>query len=194
MTFKQYINPELDHDLDETFKEIGKLDPEQLKKGQRLEGGKNFKEVDSFYQIISRIKKNDLASDTPKGLDSLTVYSKADYRKMRCFIGHNNSSGYCIKGTELVSVFSSQGSSGSAIVRSAIRNGARHLDCYATYENGKLSGDLYSLYRRNGFKLDKKTDGVLGEPYTVQDGISRFVNSKGEVELDNPNVVIYMKV
>jgi hypothetical protein len=113
---------------------------------------------------------------------------------MRCFIGDNNSSGYAINNRELVSVFSSQKSSGNPLVQSAISNGATHLDCYAFLLNNKISGDLFSLYSRNGFRINKNlTTGELGVPYTIQNGISRFVNEEGDVEIDNPQVVIFMK-
>ena len=188
-------------DVFETFKELGKLSPEELKKGQRLDKNKDnlFKRVTGrvFYKVISKIKQNDLArGDKAKGLDTLTVYSPSDYQKMDCFLGINNSSGYCIKdGNELVSVFSSQKSSGDAIVKSAIKNGATHLDCFAKLINGKVSGDLYSLYSRNGFKIDKDLNvGKYGEPYAIRKGISHFVNDKGEVEMDNENVVVFMKL
>ncbi len=182
-------------ELFEAFSDIGKLSDEELSKGQRLQKGSEFIRVSAnvFYNAIRKIKQNDLSRDVPKGLDSLTVYSKSEYNKMMCFIGVNNSSGYALKGKDLVSVFSSQKSSGSAIVQDAIKNGARTLDCFATLKNGKISGDLYSLYSRNGFKIDKKLNtGELGVPYTIQNGVSRFVNDKEEVELDNPSVVIFM--
>jgi len=188
-------------DLIEQFKDIGKLSDEELKKGHRLDkvAKDNFKEVDGsvFYNAIRKIRINDMArGDEAKGLDTLTIYDKSDYKKMKCYFGKNNSSGYCLKDkSELVSVFSSKGSSGSAIVQDAIRNGAKHLDCYAIYKNGKLSGDLYALYSRNGFKVDTSLNtGELGKPYSIQKGISRYVNDDEEVELDNPQVVIFMKI
>ncbi len=189
----------------EAFKDIGKLSNQELEKGQRLEKNNkdNFVEVDAnvFYKAVSRIRSNDIAKgDQAKGLDTLTIYSKNEYNKMNCYLGINNSSGYAIAhGDELVSVFSSQKSSGSAIVQDAKRNGATHLDCFATRTgglNGKISGDLYSLYSRNGFKINKKlTTGTNPMvPYTIIKGISAFVNSKEQVELDNPSVVIFMVV
>jgi len=189
MTFKE---------LFEKFTDIGKLSDEELEKGQRLEKGSVFTKVSGtvFFKAISKIKKNDIArKENAKGLDTLTVYSRGAYNKMDCYLGKNNSSGYAIKKRDLVSVFSSQKSSGSAIVQSAITNGARTLDCYAEYRNEKLSGDLYSLYSRNGFKVDTTMNtGEIGTPYTIQKGISRYVNDKEEVEIDNPVVVIFMKI
>ena len=70
-----------------------------------------------------------------------------DYKKMRCYLGTNNSSGYCIAhGDELVSVFSSQKSSIDAIMKSAILSGARKLDCFATRKKNKIDGHLYKIY------------------------------------------------
>lgn len=95
----------------EAFKDIGKLSPQQLMKGQRLkpEDEDNFKQVTGrvFHQAISKIRINDIArGDNAKGLDTLTVYSVPGYKKMKCFLGKNNSSGYCIAhSNELVSVF-----------------------------------------------------------------------------------------
>jgi hypothetical protein len=48
----------------EAFKDIGKLSPEQLLKGQRLDPNDedNFKQVNGrvFYQAISKIRSNDI--------------------------------------------------------------------------------------------------------------------------------------
>lgn len=113
-----------------------------------------------------------------------------------CFLGKNNSSGYCIAhDNKLVSVFSSQQSSANAVMVDAIKNGAKRLDCYAKRDsNGKISGPLYSLYSKHGFKIDKSMNsGKPGEPYAILKGVSDYVNDKGEVEPDNPNVVIFMK-
>jgi hypothetical protein len=187
----------------ETFKDIGKLTKQQLMKGQYLdpEDEDNFKQVDGrvFYNAISRIRSNDIAKQNKglpsKGLKTLTVYNAGDYKKMRCYLGKNNSSGYCIaKGSELVSVFSSQKSSGDAIMIDAVKNGAKHLDCFAFRENGKIHGPLYSLYKRHGFKIDKSLNvGKPGEPYSIVNGVSSYVNDNEEVEPDNLQVVIFMK-
>ena len=185
-------------DIFEKFTDIGKLSDEELKKGQKLgTTGKQFIEVTGsvFYKALKQLKKNDLARDVPKGLDGLSMYKRMDYEKMKCYIGINNSSGYCIKNRELVSVFSTQKSAGHAVVKSAISNGAKHLDCFATLHNNKISGSLFSLYSSHGFKVDTKlTTGELGVPYTVQNGVSRFVNDNEEVELKNPNIIVYMKL
>jgi len=186
-------------EITEAFGDIGKLDPEQLQKGQRLiPNENNFKQVDGrvFYQAVSRIRSNDIArGDQARGLDTLTVYSPKEYNQMKCFLGLNNSSGYAIHGDELVSVFSTQGSSGNAIVQDAIQNGASRLDCFAVRnKEGRIEGSLYTLYKRNGFHLDTDMNsGNPSEPYSVQNGVSSFVDDDGVVHPNDPRVVIFMK-
>lgn len=186
----------------EAFKDLGRLSPEELKKGQRLEPDDpdNFRQVDGrvFHKAISRIRQNDIArGDTAKGLKTLTVYSPNEYQQMECYLGINNSSGYCINdGDELVSVFSSQGSSGNAIMISAIENGARRLDCFAIRDlkTGEISGDLYRLYKRFGFQIDRSLNvGTPGEPYAIVNGVSDYVDDNGNVHPDDPRVVIFMR-
>jgi len=95
----------------------------------------NFKQVTGrvFHQAVSKIRGNDISrGDNAKGLDTLTIYSVSEYKKMQCYLGKNNSSGYCIAhSNELVSLFSSQKSSANALMRSAVSNGAKRLDCFA---------------------------------------------------------------
>lgn len=186
----------------EAFKDIGKLSPEQLRKGQKLDPKEegNFRQVNGrvFYKAVSRIRLNDIAKgDEAKGLDTLTVYKPNEYAKMNCYLGINNSSGYAIAhGDELVSVFSSQGSSGKAIVKDAIKNGAKRLDCFAIRnpKTGNISGDLYRLYSMFGFKIDKTMNvGKPGEPYTIVNGISDYVDDNGKVWPEDERVVIFMK-
>jgi hypothetical protein len=185
----------------EAFKDIGKLSPEELMKGQRLDPNdkENFKQVTGrvFYQAVSKIRINDIAKgDRSKGLDTLTVYGVSEYKKMRCYLGKNNSSGYCIAHrNELVSVFSSQQSSGNALVKSAISNGAKRLDCFALRDSdtNKISGDLYKLYSRFGFKIDKSKN-EMNEPYVVKNGVSDYVDDKGVVHPDDERVVIFMRL
>jgi hypothetical protein len=186
--------------LAEAFKDMGKMSDEQLNKGQRLskDDGDNFTEVSGrdFYKILTKIKSKDALRDVPKGLHDLSVYSIKEYSEMKCYIGKNNTSGYAIKeGEELVSVFSSAGSSGNAIVADAVARGAKRLDCFATKDDsGKITGKLFELYSKHGFKIDTKMNsGKAGEPYSIQKGVSYYVNDDGEVELDNPSVVIFMK-
>ena len=188
-------------ELIEAFKDLGNLLPSELEKGQKLsqEVDGNFTEVQGrvFHTIVSKIKQNDIAKGLKsKGLDTLTVYDVNEYNDMKCYIGNNNSAGYAVHHDELVSVFSSQQSSGSAIVKDAIKNGAKRLDCFATREkNGDISGPLYTLYSRNGFKIDTHMNtGKDGEPYSIQNGVSSYVNDNGEVEPNNPSVVVFMKI
>ena len=186
----------------ETFNDMGKLSPEELTRGQRLnpEGGDNFEQVDGrvYHQIVSKIKRNDETAKNRKGLHTLTVYGVKDYVGMKCFVGKNNSSGFAVKPDgELVTVFSSQNSSGDALMEKAIAEGASHLDCYAKKnENGEiLNTGLVKLYRRHGFTIDKSMNsGNVGEPYAIQNGVSLYVNDNGEVEPDNENVVVFMKL
>lgn len=188
--------------LDEKFKDMGKLPTDQLLKGQKLSDENDFENVDgtTFFRAISVIKNNDIAQMNKglphKGLETLSVYGRGDYNKMLCYLGHNNSSGYAINhGNELVSVFSTKGSSGDAIMKSAVKNGANHLDCFAFRdENGEISGPLYGLYSRHGFKIDKSMNsGVKGEPYAIVNGVSDFVDDKENVHPEDPRVVIFMK-
>jgi len=190
MNFRVYL---------ERFKDMGKLSDVELQKGQRLDKntGDNFNEVSArvFYKAVSKIKINDMArGDEAKGLDTLSVYSVNEYKDMKCYLGINNSSGYALHKSELVSVFSSKGSSGSAIVQDAIKNGAKHLDCFATRIDGKISGQLYSLYSRNGFKIDTSMNsGNPGEAYAIQNGVSDYVDDDGKVHPYDERVVIFMK-
>lgn len=185
----------------EAFKDMGKLSDDELKKGQRLSPDDkwNFKQVTGrvFYQAITKIKENDIArGDKAKGLDTLTIYNVNDYKNMNCYLGKNNSSGYCIAhGDELVSVFSSQGSSGKALVKSAVNKGAKRLDCFAIRDDkGNISGDLYRLYSKFGFKIDKSmNEGEPGEAYSIEAGVSSYVDDNDNVHPDDPRVVIFMK-
>lgn len=114
-----------------------------------------------------------------------------EYNEMECYLGDNNSSGYALHGNELVSVFSSQGSSGNAIMQSAIENGAKRLDCFA-FRDG--DGGLFKLYGKYGFKIDTNmNDGIPGEAYSVINGISSYVDDNEVVHEDDVRVVIYMK-
>jgi hypothetical protein len=189
------------HDLEEAFTDLGKLSGDELKKGQRLSPTENnFTQVDGrvFFTAVSSIMSNDIArGDQARGLDTLTVYPINDYNQMKCFLGKNNSSGYAIKdGNELVSVFSSQGSSGNAIVADANNNGASRLDCFAERaKDGKISGQLYLLYTRHGYHVDTTMNsGTPGEAYSTVNGVSSFVDDNGNVYPEDPRVVIFMKL
>ena len=182
----------------EDFIDLGKLSSEELVKGQRLQPGEtdNFRQVDGriFFKVVSAIRAADQNRINGKGLDTLTVYSVPDYKKMRCYLGKNNSSGYALKGTEIVSVFSSQASSGNALISDAIKNGGDHLDCFAYRDKDKrISGPLYNLYSRAGFRIDTDMNsGNPGEPYAIVNGVSDFVNEREESVPEDPRVVIFM--
>jgi hypothetical protein len=186
--------------IQEAFTDIGRTPSWQLQKGYPLEQGDedNFNQVSGrvFHQILTRLIRADKLRDTPKGLEDLSVYSVAEYDKMMCFIGKNNTAGYALtRQGELVSVFSTARSAGHAIVADAVRRGAKKLDCFAEIDSsGRVDGLLYRLYSRHGFKIDRSlTTGQVGEPYAIINGISYYVNSRGEVEMDNPTVVVFMK-
>jgi hypothetical protein len=198
MRYHEFSSPE----IDEAFIDLGRNDPATLIKGQSLDPNEeeNFHRVDSrtFFRVISRLRQNDfkrLNANLPsKGLHTLSVYPLNDYAGMDCFIGKNNSSGFALHDGELVSVFSTQRSSGDAIVSSAVKNGAKRLDCFAIRQNGKITGPLYRLYSRHGFVVDSENNsGTPGEPYATVAGVSDFVNDAGEVEPHNPAVVVFMK-
>lgn len=198
MRYHEFASPE----IDEAFIDLGRNDPATLIKGQPLDPQEeeNFHRVDArtFHRVISHLLKNDFArlnANLPsKGLHTLDVYPVGDYAKANCFIGKNNSSGFAIKDGNLISVFSTQRSSGDAIVASAVKNGAKRLDCFAIRQNGKITGPLYRLYARHGFVVDSDMNqGNPGEAYATVAGVSDFVNDAGEVEPQNPAVVVFMK-
>lgn len=199
VTFREYIT--------EAFKDIGKLSTSELRKGQRLDVGDsgNFTLVDgrTFKTAISRIRDNDIAKmvrgEKYRGLSTLSIYGTSAYKSMKCYLGANNSSGYAIKSGELVSVFSTGGSSAKAILKDAIYNGAKTLDCYAEMDtnSNRISGMLYGLYSSVGFKVD--TSKNAGGEYPVHNGVSMVYDNDGEVVHieDNPtlvSVVVYMKL
>jgi hypothetical protein len=192
MTFQKLI---------EKFTDMGKLSDTDLKKGQSLTD-EEFNEVEgtAFFDAISKIRDNDISKLNKglpyKGLDTLTVYKRPEYKNMRCFLGPNNSSGYALHDKhELVSVFSSQGSSGNAIMTSAVKNGATHLDCFAFRDKSdNISGPLYSLYSKHGFKIDKSMNsGTPGEAYAIVKGVSDFVDDNEVAHPEDERVVIFMK-
>ena len=193
----------------EAFSDIGKLSPEQLKISRKLtpEDSEKFKKVDwrSFYKIINAYMESDTKRADPEHREhewfkdiknNITIYDPEEYAEMKCFIGPNNTSGYCIKkGDELVSVFSGIESSGDAAVKSAIKNGARHLDCFAEQDGDGniIPKKLFKLYSRNGFVIDKdKNDDKM--PYPVFNGISYYVDEDGNIDRNAKTVVVYMKL
>lgn len=195
----------------EKYSDMGKLSPEQLKISRRLGSGdaEKFQPVDGrvFFKVINAYMNADTQRENSvhnehqwfKNIkNNITIYPLVEYQKMKCFIGPNNTSGYCIKdGDELVSVFSAIESSGNALVQSAIKNGARRLDCFAEQDGhgNILDTKLYKLYSRSGFKIDRSlNDGNVGEPYSIQNGVSYFVDESGNVDPTNKNVVVFMKL
>lgn len=187
----------------EAYNDMGKLSPEQLSRGQKLDADHtdNFQQVDGrvFHTAVSEIMQNDSQRKVPKNIrQNLTLYEMKDYMTMKCFIGKNNSSGFAIKdGDELVSVFSSLGSSGDAAVKEAIKQGAKRLDCFAEQDqNGNvLNTSLVKLYSRHGFVVDQEMNsGTPGEAYSIQNGVSYFVDENEQVHPNNPTVVVFMKL
>jgi hypothetical protein len=184
----------------EAFKDLGKLSDDELQKGQALDKDKegNFNKVDgrTFHTVLTKMIKKDALNPNPKGLDGLSLYTIPEYTKMKCFLGKNNSSGFCVKSDgDLVSVWSTQKSSGKAIVSEAIKNGAKKLDCFATlnHETGEVSGLLYKLYSSFGFKINTNlTTGDGSKPYDIVKGISYYTDGE-TVDKTSPMVVIFMK-
>jgi hypothetical protein len=69
------------------------------------------------------------------------------------------------------------------------------LDCYAVRDpkTGAISGPLYKLYTRHGFRIDDTMNsGTKGEPYAIVNGVSDYVDANGTVQPQNPTVVIFM--
>ena len=198
MRFHEIIGP-----LDEDFLDLGRLPPEKLVKGQPLKPGAagNFTQVEAhvFHRALSRLQANDLAKANAglptKGLHTLTPYGVAKYQTMSCYLGANNSSGFALTGQgELVSVFSTQRSSGSAIVAAAIANGARTLDCFALRQGNAYVGPLFTLYSRAGFRIDtSRNEGTPGQPYAIVRGVSAFVDDAGQVRPEDPRVIVFMR-
>ena len=197
---KDMIKESIRKSINEAFSDIGMTPQWQLNKAYPLDQDDedNFQQVSGrvFNQILTRLVRADKLRDTPKGLEDLTVYSSDEYDRMMCFIGKNNTAGYALtREGELVSVFSTARSAGHAIVADAVRRGARKLDCFAEIDSsGRVDGALYRLYSRHGFRINRSMNtGTPGQPYAIINGISYYVNSRGEVEMDNPTVVIFMK-
>ena len=78
-------------------------------------------------------------------------------------------------------------------MKSAVANGAKRLDCFAIRGNNKISGSLYGLYSRFGFKINKSMNsGKSNEPYAIVNGISNYVDDNGNVHPEDERVVIFM--
>lgn len=200
------------HFFYESYSDMGKMTSNQLRKGQRLDpqAENNFKQVDGrvFHNALKVVMENDSRRPleksptqpyTTKGIrHNLTLYEVKDYQQMQCFLGKNNSSGYCIKDSEeIVSLFSSLGSSGDAAVVDAIKHGGNRLDCFAKQDKqgGIKNEGLYKLYSRHGFQVDRDMNsGEVGEAYSIQNGISYFADDNGNVDPTNETIVIFMKL
>ena len=66
----------------------------------------------------------------------VSSYPAEDYAKMNCrvFLSENGRAGYALKPDgELISVFSLDKGNGVSLMRDAIANGAKKLDCFDTY-------------------------------------------------------------
>jgi len=141
--------------------------------------------AEDFNKAINEAKKNMKSSNKSKGMDVLTDYSLSDYKKYKTYLSNDGKSGYMVKSDgDLVSVFSLVSGRGNSIMQSAIANGAKKLDFFATQDkNGKLSGHLYDLYSRHGFKVN--TAHNEGGEYPVKNGLSPVAGTN--------QVVVYMK-
>lgn len=75
----------------------------------------------------------------------LHEYSLREYAEMRTFLGQQGRSGYAIKPDgDLVNLFSCSRGKGQALLKEAVANGAKKLDCY--------DGSLVGIYQKAGFR------------------------------------------
>lgn len=115
-----------------------------------------------FARFTNRMVE--LNTSTPKEVvengDIGDVYFLADHISTNGLITPN-CMGFCIRGTgELVALFSTKKGFGDYLVRTAIRKGARHLNCFDGY--------LVKFYKRNGFVVMKREPNwTKGEPDVV---------------------------
>lgn len=104
-----------------------------------------FSEVpaEEFHEILQR-------SMQARGriANNVHLYSPQEYASMKTFLNQDKNSGYALRNGELVSVFSAIRNAGDEIVRSAVSNGATHLDCFDGY--------LPKLYTRHGFEETRR--------------------------------------
>lgn len=83
---------------------------------------------------------------------SLHVYHTRNYADMRTFLGVCGWSGYAIsQDGELINLFSLNRGRGGELIKDAVGNGAKHLNCY--------DGPLVAIYEKAGFKVIRR------EPY-----------------------------
>lgn len=116
-----------------------------------------FSEVpaEEFHDILQR-------SMQARGqiADNVHLYSPQEYAGMKTFLNQDKNNGYALNNGELVSVFSAIKGAGDDIVRSAISNGATHLDCFDGY--------LLKLYARHGFEeVRREANWTAGGPDVV---------------------------
>jgi len=76
------------------------------------------------------------------------MYEVKEYERMNCFLSFDGKSGYCLKGKEIVSVFSEVKGRGKGIVLDAIGRGGDSLDCFD-------GSHLVGFYKSSGFKVVK---------------------------------------
>ena len=84
------------------------------------------------------------AKDSTQFGAAVYVYDESDYAGMRLFINEKGNSGFAIKGNDIVSVFSGEKGSASAMLQLAVDEGGQRLDAFNTV--------LPALYAANGFK------------------------------------------
>jgi len=108
-----------------------------------------------------------------KNMEGVDLYSIAEYdNDMCCYLSNDSLSGYVINfNGELLSVFSLVSKRGDTLVKHAIKHGAMKLNCFVDVsDNGIFSGPLWTLYSRNGFKLDTSVN--VGGEFPVVNGVS----------------------
>lgn len=124
--------------------EVGNLfDDAKLPKLEFKESSNNAQEVDTFYETLKTLKKND-----KNKYAQVTLHSKEDYSKMRIFLGKDNNYGFAIKSDgEITSVFVAPNmpkGAGHSLMIAAKSAGGIKLDNFDTY--------LSKFYETHGFK------------------------------------------
>mgnify|MGYP001561764868 CR=1 FL=1 len=121
--------------------------------------------AEEFLGAIEAAKKAN-----PRIAENLSPYSVADLEGAKQFLSPDKASGYSIKpGGELVNVFSSSKGRGDELVKSAVDQGALHLDAFDPY--------LPKLYGKHGFKeVSREPNWTKGGPDVV------FMRKPGSLE------------
>ena len=107
----------------------------------------SLKRVQSFYKVIR---------------ESTTPWNEIETKDVKFFIaGCPAFMGFAVsENGELTSVFSAIQGKGDTIMREAIKQGAKHLDCFDGY--------LPTLYARHGFhEVRREANWTKGEPDVV---------------------------